>query len=99
MGIVEIKAKKMFGGPGSFVWIAEAFVEDEAGGDVYVTYQMYDGYELTVSKKSMYQALTEDDDSDEDIAFLEEYESPESAEKSAYAKVFEVLARTLDELE
>lgn len=99
MGIVEIKAKKMFGGPGSFVWIAEAFVEDEAGGDVYVTYQMYDGYELTVSKESMYRALTEDDDSDEDVEFLEEYERPEDAEKSAYAKVFEVLSRTLDELE
>lgn len=99
MGIVEIKAKKMFGGPGSFVWIAEAFVEDEAGGDVYVTYQMYDGYELTVSKESMYRALTEDDDSDEDVEFLEEYESPVDAEKSAYAKVFAVLARTLDELE
>ena len=99
MSIVEIKAKKLFGGPGSFVWLAEAFVEDEAGGDVYVTYQMYDGYELTVSKQSMYDALTEDDDSDEDVEFLEEYESPEDAVQSAYAKVFAVLGHTLEELD
>ena len=98
MGIIEVNAKKMFGGPGNWVWIAEATVE-EGGEIVYVTYQMYDGYELTVSKKSLYLALTSDSETVADVEFLEEYDDPDVADGSMYAGVFEVLKNTLNVLE
>ena len=97
MCIVEMKAKKVFGGPGSFVWIAEAEVESD-GKMVYVTVEYYDGEEYTVSEKSMYDFLADDGD-EPCVEFLEEYANAEEAGKSKYAAVFEKLREAIDRLE
>lgn len=95
--IKEIKAKKMFGGPGSWVWLAEAVVDD-GEKHVYVTVQYYDGEEYTVTDKSMYDALTADDVDFVDT-FIEEYDSWREAGKSEYAKVFKTLRDVIDRMD
>lgn len=91
MFVSEIKAKKVFAGPGQNAYVAESVVYDDDTGDaVYVTVQEYDGLELTVAEKSVYAFLAED--SGEPVSeFLEEYETVRESRKSEYAGVFDKL--------
>lgn len=96
MSITELKAKKVMAGPGVFVYIAEAKVDDE-GHEVYVTVQYYDGEEYSVAEQSVYGFF--DGDGEGPVAeLLEEYDSLEAASGSGYAKVFEMLCDMIDGL-
>ena len=87
MNIVEIKAKKIFAGDEGYALVGEATITDSDGNEVFVSGQIFNGSDLTVSKQSMYRALAEDGaDPAED--FLEEYSSFDDAEKSEYADAF-----------
>ena len=96
MSITELKAKKVMAGPGLFVYIAEALVE-EAERQVYVTVQYYDGEEYSVSEKSVY-AFLDEDGADPVVDLLEEYDSKDAAAESEYAEVFRVLCGMIDRL-
>jgi hypothetical protein len=97
MTINGIKSKKIGAGPET-AYVAEAEVEN-CGETVYVTVQMYDGEECTVSKESVYAFLAEDD-GEPASEFLEEYEELDVAiEESDYGEVFEKLGDAIDELE
>lgn len=96
MSITELKAKKVMAGPGLFVYIAEALVE-EAERHVYVTVQYYDGEEYSVSDKSVY-AFLDEDGAEPVVDLLEEYDSADVAKDSAYAEVFSVLRGMIDKL-
>lgn len=97
MSINEIKAKKIFAGPGTWAWIAEAIVEDNQGNDLFVTVHYYDGENYSVSKQSVYAFLA--DDGDEPASeLLEEYDDYKDAKKSVYAKVFDALRKVIDKL-
>lgn len=99
MTVLGIKAKKIMACPGSWVWLAEAFVTDKTGKDVFVMVHYYDGEQYTVSSQSLYPFLAEDDDEAEPVAgFLEEYESYKEAKQSAYAEVFAKLRKVIDML-
>ena len=61
MEIIEMKAKKISAGPGSWAFVAEAVVATAGQADAFVTVQDYDGMtEYTVSEKSVYAFLAED---------------------------------------
>ena len=97
MMIHGMKAKKIGAGPEE-AYVAEAEVEN--GEEVvYVTVQMYDGEECTVSRDSVYGFLA--DDADEPAAdFIEEYEDLDDAiSNSEYGEVFRKLGNAIDELE
>lgn len=97
MNIMEIKAKKVAGCPGSFAWIAEALIETGDGERKYATVQFYDGEEYTIQSGSVYDFLA--DDGDEPVAeFLEEYDDWEDAQESEYAEVYAVLRDAIDKL-
>ena len=89
MVISEIKAKRVYAEPEKYCYVAEAVVE-ENGEDIYVAMQKYDGYDMTVSKQSMYKFISGDGG---DVAeeFVEDYRSEEEASGSKYADVFELL--------
>lgn len=97
MNIEGIKAKKVFAGPGTFAWIAEAFVVMEDGSDTNVTVQYYDGEEYTVQSGSMYEFLAEDGE-DPECEFDEEYDNWDDAKASGYADVFETLRGVIEKL-
>ena len=96
--VSEIKARRVFAGPGNYAHVAEANVfDDETGDGVFVTVQKYDGSEYTVANKCVYAFLAEN--SGEPVEeFVEEYTSAAEAKKSAYAGVFEALKKTLSAL-
>jgi len=97
MKIHGIKTKKIGAGPEA-AYVAEAEVKN-GKETVYVTVQMYDGEECTVSKESVFAFLAEDRDEPAG-GFIEEYEDlDEAIEESEYGKVFEKLGNAIDELE
>ena len=97
MGILNsVKAKKVMACPGSFALVAEAMLL-EKGEETYVTYQLYDTEEFTVSKESLYDYLAEDGDEPAE-GILEEYTKLSEAKKTKYGKVFEMLKRTAGKL-
>ena len=99
MGIIEIRAKKVFAGHAAS-WVAEALVEGGDDNEVYVTVHYYDGEDYTVSQESVYDFLTDEDDEVEPAEdFLEQYDNSEDAENSDYAEVFEALRNVIDMLE
>ena len=96
MSIESIKGIKIPAGPGTS-WIAEAEVVN-GGKKVFVTVQLYDGEECTVSKDSVYAFMT-DEEIEPAEAFLEEYEALETAEtESEYGDVFRKLSEVLEML-
>ena len=96
--VSEIKARRVFAGPGNCALVAEANVfDDDTGDEVFVTVQKYDGSEYTVAKESVYAFLAEDKGEPVE-EFLEEYTSAAEAKKSAYAGVFESLKKALTAL-
>ena len=98
MGIIGIRAKKIFAGPGTWAWLAEALVKDEKCGERYVTVHYYDGEDYTVSGHSLYDYLA--DDGDEMVPdYLEVYDDYEDAKKSEYAEIFARLRSVIDMLE
>ena len=98
MVVAEIKAKRVFAGPGNYAVAAEAEVFDDSTGDtVYVTVQKYAGSEYTVSKESVYKFLAEDGE-EPASEFMEEYTSAQEAKKSGYAPVFDSLKKVLSML-
>lgn len=94
MGIVTIKAKKVFACPGSWAYVSEAMVETAEGETLYVMAQEYDTTEITVSKDSLYAFLAEDGD-EPAVEFLEEYTTWKDAKASAYADVIAKLKKVL----
>lgn len=87
--VIEIKAKRIYAEPGKYCCVAEAVVE-KSGEDVYIAMQEYNGYDMTVSKQSMYSFIAGDGGSiAEDI--LEDYDNQEDAAGSEYGEVFELL--------
>lgn len=96
MDITELKAKKVMAGPGVFVYIAEAKVEDSASA-VYVTVQYYDGELYSVADKSVY-AFLDGDGTDQANELHEEYDSAQGASESRYAEIFWELRRILEKL-
>ena len=99
MFISEIKAKSVFAGPGQRAYVAEAKVYDGEDEDeeLYVTVQMYDGMEFTVSKQSVYACLAEDNGEPADEV-LEEYEKLKDAKGSKYGKIFSALSTVVKTL-
>lgn len=98
MTIEGIKAKKVGAGPES-AYVAEAEVKDGYDETVFVTLQMYDGEECTVSRESVFAFLAEDK-GEPVTEFLEEYEDLDTAiEESDYGDIFEELANAIDALE
>lgn len=96
MTIESIKGVKIPAGPGTS-WIAEAEVTED-GEKVFVTVQLYDGEECTVSKDSVYAFMT-DEDVEPAEEFLEEYEELDVAiEDSKYGEVFSKLSEVLEML-
>lgn len=94
--VSELKAKRIFAGPGNYAYVAEAEVFDDATGDtVFVAVQKYaGGYECTVSKESVYAFLAEN--SGEPAGeFLEEYGSAQETKASEFAKVFDALRKAI----
>lgn len=98
MGIIEIKAKKHFAGPGMWAWLAEALVEDDKGEKVYVTVHYYTGEDYSVCKQSVYdyfvngvEEITEE--------LLEEYDNFEDSQSSEYKQVFSALRKVIDMLD
>ena len=98
MGIIEIRAKKIYAGPGTS-WVAEALVEEGNGGKVYATVHYYDGEDYTVSKESVYDFLTDEENETEPAAeFLEEYDDYDDATDSDYIGVFDSLREVIEML-
>ena len=92
----SIKATKVMACPGSFALVAEAVVR-ENGEEVYLTYQLYDTEEFTVSKESVYHFLAEDGENPAEIQ--EEYTSLAQAKReSKYGNVFWMLKRMCGKL-
>ena len=89
--VYEVRSKASFAGPGVYGYDAEARVEDEYGGRVYVHVNDYCGRHYTVTKKSMYDFMTGPSDADVPEK-EEEYESLKAAEASKYRKVFKMLS-------
>ena len=95
MVIEEIKAKRIFAGPGMYAYVAEAEVfDDDTGDTVYVAVQEYSGSEYTVSGKSVYAFLAGDGEAPAD-GFIEEYTKADDAKKSGYWKVFDILRKNI----
>lgn len=94
MGIVTIKAKQVFAGPGSWALVTEAMVEDKDDGTVYVMAQEYDTTEITVSKQSLYAFLAEDGE-EPAVDFMEEYTEWKDAKASKYADVIAKLKKVM----
>lgn len=95
MGIIEIKGKKIFAGPGTS-WIAEALVE-EKGSQKFVTVHYFSEEAYIVSEQSVYDFFEKDDI--EPVENLEEYMSYEDAKQSDYNRVFNVLRNVIDMLD
>lgn len=97
MKIYGIKAKEVLACAGSWAQVAEAAVETDDGGEVYVLVQIYAGLELTVSKQSLYSYLVENGE-EPAVEFLEEYTKWSDMKDSAYAEVFKILRSVLKKL-
>lgn len=98
MKIYGIKSKEVMACAGSWAVLAEAAVNDERDGDVFVTVQEYDTLEFTVTKKSIYSYLAEDGKEQADWEFLEEYTSYKASQESRYAEVFRMLKGIMKKL-
>ena len=98
MGIIEIRAKKIFAGPGTGAWLAEALVKDKKGEERYAAVHYYDGEEYTVSRESVYDFLAGGGE-EPASGFLEEYDDADDAEESDFAEVFEALRTVIEMLE
>lgn len=97
MGMIDIRAKKFFAGPGTS-WIAEAVVKDDQDQDLCVTVSyISEGEEYTVSRGSVFAFMNEE--TDETAEFLETYGDYEDAKKSEYKKVFSSLRKVIGMLE
>ena len=94
MKIFQIKAKKVFAGPCSMAYIAEAGVDTDDGKTVYVAVQEYDGVAMTVAKDSVYAFLAEDG-AKPDNDWLETYGTLKEAKESAYAPVMMQLRKVI----
>ena len=92
----SVKAKKVMACPGSYALVAEAVLY-EKGKEIYLTYQLYDTEEFTVSDDSVYKFLAEDGDQPAEIT--EEYLSLAQAKReSKYGNVFGMLKRLCGKL-
>lgn len=92
----SVKAKKVMACPGSFALVAEAVLYEE-GKEVYLTYQLYDTEEFTVSNESVYNYLAEDGPAPKEEV-SEEYTRLADAKKTRYGKTFEMLRRMCGKL-
>ena len=92
----SIKATQVMACPGSWALIAEAELLED-GKTVYVTYQSYDTEEYTVSKSSVYDYMTGEDESDA-TPVDEEYTSLKEAKATKYGKTFAMLNRLVKKL-
>lgn len=91
--IVNVKASKVYAGPGSFAKIAEAMVDTGTGETTYVTVQEYDGTEYTASKQSVLDFLSGKTEDPAEID--EEYTTLKEAKASVYGPVFEKLRKAI----
>ena len=94
MKIYGIKAREIMACAGSWARVAEVALDDDDYKDVYVMAQEYNGLELTVSRKSLYSFMVEDDGSP-DVDVMEQYTTWSAAKDSKYAEIFKVLKTTL----
>ena len=95
MEISGIKAKKVFAGPGSYAFVAEAEIYDrEKDAVVFATVQSYSGEEYSIQEESVYDFLAGEGGTAAG-AFLEEYSTWKNAKESGYAEVFEKLRKVL----
>lgn len=92
----SIKASKVMACPGSFALVAEAVLK-EHGEEIFLTYQLYDTEEFTVSKESVYHYLAEDGGQPAEITA--EYTSLAQAKReSKYGNAFAMLKRLCGKL-
>ena len=80
---------------GGWATIAEAEVETQEQGTVYVTVQEYDGQDFSVSTKSLFDFIIDEGDEPADGDFIEEFSELKKAKESAYAKVYEKLRKVI----
>ena len=69
----------------------------EGSKEVYLTYQLYDTEEFTVSSESVYDYLVEDGPAPKEEV-SEEYTKLADAKKTRYGKTFEMLRRMCGKL-
>lgn len=95
MTIWGIKCKKVFAGPGTWAYVAEAKVVVKEPDELFVTINDYDGMcEYTVSKQSVYAYMAEDQG--EPIEkFEEEYTRLADTKLSDFSGVFALLRRNI----
>ena len=94
MKIYSIKASKVGAPPCMVACVAEAAVETDEGGMVYVVIQEYDGLDMTVSKNSVFDFLA-GDGKEPATDFLESYGSLKEAKTSVYAPVMLQLRKAI----
>jgi len=92
-----VKARKVMACPGSFALVAEAMVM-ENGKETYITYQLYDTEEFTVSDFSVYDYLAENAPDNGKMVDEEYLSLAEAKRKTKYGKVFEMLKRMCGKL-
>ena len=80
---------------GGWATIAEAEVETQEHGTVYVTVQEYDGQDFSVSTKSLFDFIIDEGDEPADGDFIEEFSTLKEAKESEYAKVYEKLRKVM----
>ena len=96
MKIYGIKCKEIMACIcGGWATIAEAEVETQEHGTVYVTVQEYDGQDFSVSTKSLFDFIIDEGDEPADGDFLEEFSTLKEAKASEYAKVYEKLRKVM----
>ena len=88
----SIKAKKVMACPGSFALVAEAVLR-ENGDDIFLTYQLYDTEEFTVSKESVYNYLAEDGQQPAEEVSEEYLSLAQAKRESKYGDTFEMLKK------
>lgn len=97
MSMISIKAKKVMACPGSFALVAEAVLQ-ENGKETFITYQLYDTEEFTVSDESVYNYLAEDGPQPSKMVDKEYLSLAQAKRESEYGKVFEMLKRLTQKL-
>ena len=94
MKIYGIKARKVYACHASWANVAEAEIDDNEGKTAFVTAQEYDGTDLTVSRKSVYDFMVED--LGEPVEeFVAEFTTWKDAKASEYGEVFDKLKKAI----
>lgn len=98
MEVISIRTEKNFVAPGVYAYEAEIKSWDEKSGNyLYLHYTVFEGNHLSVAHESVLD-YEFDDDSEDDIEFIEYYESLADAMVSDYIDGFILMHNLLNEM-